>query len=219
MEARPERGTSGEIVPVSAPARLVKRDVPEIVANTRADVAPSSEASAGANPLPASVAKVSEGAGRLDANRRKSRYGVAYLRSICSQAGMPMQENSPDEDVLAVDCDVKFAEAPVLVQLKCTSKLKLTGQTASVALKPDWCTKWAAQKVPVYLVLVVVPKNVGEWLTHQEGGTFHATAAYWVRVYGNEGASVKVPKDQRLSAETFEQWHRELRACFGEAYE
>lgn len=167
--------------------------------------------------LPAAAPNVSEGPGTLDSNRRKARYGVAYLRSICSQAGVPMQENSPDEDVLAVDCDVKFAEGPVLVQLKCTSRLTLAGRRASVALRPEWCTKWSRQRVPVYLVLVIVPKDVGVWLAHQAVGTFHATAAYWVRVHGDEGASVHVPKKQRLTAETFAQWHQELLACFGQA--
>jgi hypothetical protein len=47
---------------------------------------------------------VSHSEATLDSNRRKARYGVAYVRSICSQAGMPMNEGSPDEDVFAVDC-------------------------------------------------------------------------------------------------------------------
>lgn len=160
------------------------------------------------------ASKLSAAPGTLGPNGRKARYGVAYLRSICSQAGMPMQENSPDEDVLAVDCDVKFAEASVPVQLKCTSKKTLAGRTASVNLKPEWRAKWSAQKVPVYLVLVIVPRDVSDWLTHKDIGTFHATAAYWVRVHGTEGASVQVPKRQRLSSETFAQWHQELLSCF-----
>jgi hypothetical protein len=35
---------------------------------------------------------------------RRARYGVAYLRTICAQAGVGVKETSPDEDVLAVDC-------------------------------------------------------------------------------------------------------------------
>jgi hypothetical protein len=165
--------------------------------------------------MEASSLDLSDGPGTLDDKRRKARYGVAYLRSVCSQAGMPVEETSPDEDVLAVDCEVKFAEASVAVQVKCTSRLTLGGKSASVPLKREWCVRWAEFQVPVYLVLVVVPKDIAGWLAHHHDGTFHATAAYWLRVYGREGTSVLVPKVQRLSAATFAQWHEDLLACFG----
>lgn len=57
----------------------------------------------------------------LSVSARKARYGVAYLRSVCAQAGVGLSETSADEDVLAIDCDVKFAEGVVGVQVKCTS--------------------------------------------------------------------------------------------------
>ena len=44
--------------------------------------------------------------GRLDTSVRKALYGVAYLRSICSQAGITMQATEADSDVLAIDCNV-----------------------------------------------------------------------------------------------------------------
>ena len=158
---------------------------------------------------------LSEGPGTLVATGRKARYGVAYLRSVCSQAGMPMAENSPDEDVLATDCTVSFAEAPVFVQVKCTSTSTMTGKRVSVRLKQEWCDKWARCRLPVYLAVVVVPEDVSGWLAHRTTGTFHAAAAYWVRVDGVHAKSVSVPKSQRLEATTFTQWHAELLASFG----
>jgi len=157
---------------------------------------------------------LSEDPGSLDLNHRKARYGVSYLRAVCSQAGMPVSETAPDEDVLAVDCDVKFEQASVLVQVKCTSRLTIPGKSASVKLEAEWRAKWAKQKLPVYLLLVIVPSKTGEWLRHQDDGTQHATAAYWVRVNGSEGDSVNVPKSQRLTAATFKTWHSQLLACF-----
>lgn len=146
---------------------------------------------------------------------RKARYGVAYLRTVCSQAGMPMSENSADEDVLATDCIVSFAEASVFEQVKCTSGLTLGGKSATVRLTKEWCEKWARCRLPVYLVVVIVPKNVSKWLTHHSTGTTHAAAAHWVRVDGIDAKSVRVPKSQRLCSGTFDLWHSELLASFG----
>jgi hypothetical protein len=54
-------------------------------------------------------------------NARKARYGVAYFRTICAQAGVSFTETSADEDNMAVDGLVSFARSSSRVQLKCTS--------------------------------------------------------------------------------------------------
>lgn len=41
-------------------------------------------------------------------NGRKARYGAAYFRAICAQAGVAFTEASIDEDVMAVDGSVDF---------------------------------------------------------------------------------------------------------------
>jgi hypothetical protein len=58
------------------------------------------------------VGHARDGIATLDTNRAKSRFGVAYVRAVCSQAGVGFQETSPDEDVLAVDGNVEFEIAP-----------------------------------------------------------------------------------------------------------
>jgi hypothetical protein len=75
--------------------------------------------------------EVARGLAILDENRRKARFGVAYVRTICAQAGVAFNETSLDEDVLAIDADVKFREATVGLQIKCTSGLSLSGRSAS----------------------------------------------------------------------------------------
>ena len=67
------------------------------------------------------AAKLSEAWTTLTPDGRKARYGVAYVRSICAQAGVNLQETSPDEDVLAVDCDIKFSGGGAHFQ--CTSEV------------------------------------------------------------------------------------------------
>lgn len=151
----------------------------------------------------------------LSANGRKARYGVSYVRNICAQAGLGLNETSPDEDVLATDCDVLFAEGNVRVQVKCTSGLALGGWTKSWSLKPTWLRKWEHSQLPVYFVLVVVPKNEPSWLEHLADGTMHRTAAFWQRVRAEQlDGSISIPKGQRLTAETLNSWHSDLLAVF-----
>lgn len=158
---------------------------------------------------------LSDVAGRLDLNRRKARYGVSYLRAVCSQAGVPMDETSPDEDIHAVDCKLNFPEIPVPVQVKCSSRHDLGGRAPFVDVTERWAEKWRQQVVPVRLVLVVVPDDVEEWLHHPDQGTWHPTAAFWVEVTGDETGRVHLPRTQRLTAETLEAWHADVLTQFG----
>lgn len=179
--------------------------------------APAKAAAARKAPVKVVAApKLSAGPGTFGDNGRKARYGVSYLRSVCSQAGVGVTETGVDEDVLAIDCVLMFAEGQVVVQVKCTSGKTIGGKTAAVSLKPEWCEKWAKQKGPVYLLLVIVPANIEDWLTHHPKGTAHASAAFWVRVHGDEGTSVTVPKAQRLTSATFDTWNADMLAAYGD---
>lgn len=140
---------------------------------------------------------------------------MSYVRNICAQAGVGLNETSTDEDVLATDCDVVFAEGPVRVQVKCTSGFTLAGKTKSWRLKPEWLRKWDRSLVPVYFVIVVVPKSEPTWLTHPTDGTLHKTAAFWQRVSSSTTAkSISIPRTQRLTAATMATWHTDLLAAF-----
>lgn len=119
----------------------------------------------------------------LEANRAKSRFGVAYVRAVCAQAGLGFLETSPDEDVLAIDCLVWVATAPVMVQVKCTSQFKINGgRTATWPVELAWREKWQKCALPVYFVLVVVDEQQMRWMDHHADGTVHRAAAFWVRV-------------------------------------
>ena len=159
--------------------------------------------------------KVSLPACTLTPNGQKARYGVSYVRNICAQAGFGLTETSPDEDVLATDCDVVFEEGHVRVQVKCTSTLKIGGRRASWPLKEYWIRKWAKSKLPVYFVLVIVPSEHGQWLHHRPSGTLHRTAAFWARIRPDDlSTKIAIPKEQRLSAETLVTWHSDLLEAF-----
>jgi Domain of unknown function (DUF4365) len=157
----------------------------------------------------------------LSVNGCKARYGVSYLRNICSQAGVGFNETSPDEDVLAVDGQVVFDISSVTVQVKCSSQFTIGGRSATWPVEPEWREKWNRSKTPVYFVLVIVePEDRFDWLRHTEAGTFHRAAAFWTRVNGlHTTTGVAVPKSQRLTIDTLDLWCAELEASFNPAEE
>lgn len=164
------------------------------------------------------VAELSEAWATLTPNGRKARYGVTYIRSICAQAGVGFHENSPDEDVLAVDCDIKFPIGIVSAQVKCTSQLTIQGNTASWPVKKEWVDKWQQNCLPVYFVIVMVPASASDWIEHDPAkGTFQRTAAFWRRIRSDEriGARIAIPKDQRFQASTLGLWYSDFLATFG----
>lgn len=153
----------------------------------------------------------------LDPNRAKSRFGVAYVRAVCSQAGVGFQETSPDEDILAVDGNVEFDVAPARVQVKCTGQFRLKGgSTATWPIEAAWRQRWKRSGLPVYFVLVIVdPDDQVSWLHHQDEATLHRAAAFWVRVDTlPDGQNIVVPKDQRLTADTMRLWAEDVEASF-----
>lgn len=153
----------------------------------------------------------------LEDKGQKARYGVSYIRNLCAQAGLGFNETSTDEDALAVDGDVKFRAAAVGVQVKCSSQFKIKGKSASWELEDHWFDKWHESSVPVYFVLVIVPSDCLEWLTHSDDGTMHRTAAYWVRVDTMDrpdNGRLSIPKSQRLDVQSFQAWHSDLMSAF-----
>jgi hypothetical protein len=141
---------------------------------------------------------------------------VAYLRSICSQAGVMMSETEPDADVIAIDCTLNLGVGTVTVQVKCTSQFKLRGRSASWPMKEHWQESWTRSRLPVYFLLVVVDvQDRAAWLDHRSDDTFHRAAGYWARVdNATDPDRIFIDKNQRLTTETFHTWNTDLLACF-----
>lgn len=156
----------------------------------------------------------------LGDNERKARYGVVYLRALAGQAGCTVNESEPGEDVQAIDAKLGFGAGDVFVQVKTTHSHQLA-RTSVIGYTAEsrWIAKWKKLKVPAYFVVVVVPQDSGAWLTHDQSGTaMNATAAYWTRIdaeHLEKVGRVNVDRSDRLRAETFADWERDLMDCFG----
>lgn len=86
-----------------------------------------------------------------------------------------------DQDINAIDAQLDFLEAPLRVQLKCTSRLTITGRGLRFPLKQEWIRKWRRSKLPVYLLVIVLSRDT-DWIRHNPPMTIADATAYWARV-------------------------------------
>ena len=148
---------------------------------------------------------------RFTDNGRRGRYGVAYLRSLAAHAGVGFFENSPDEDVDAIDVSLKFGRASAEVQVKCTGKFKVGPGAATLKLETEWINKWTSSFHPVYVVLVKVPSVVDDWIDGKASNTLHRTVAFGKRFDSSvHAASIKFTRADRLTTETLYEWRDEI---------
>jgi hypothetical protein len=153
---------------------------------------------------------------QLDLNGRKGRYGVAYLDAVVTAAGFDMTEPRPGADMLAYDTTIMFPEGDVRVQIKTTHQYALGGsnERLTYTAKQHWVDSWAAARIPVYFVVVVVPPEDGQlWLNHGPTGTeMTQTAAFWNRIRPSDftpaNMSVAALRSQRLHGSTLLEWQR-----------
>lgn len=142
---------------------------------------------------------------------RKGRYGVAYLRSLAAHAGIGFKENSPDEDVDAIDVSLSFGRASAEVQVKCSAQWKVGLGGATLDLEPLWIRKWADSYHPVYVVLVKVPSVVDDWITVKTATTLHHAVAFGKRFDPNvHTRTMKFTKGDRLTSETLYDWRDQV---------
>ncbi|PAU89236.1 hypothetical protein CK505_14130 [Kocuria sp. WN036] len=180
------------------------------VANLSAmTTAGSSTAGPSPDPLPSRLGTAANP--RFTDNGRRGRYGVAYLRSLAAHAGVGFTENSPDEDVDAIDVILRFGRASAEVQVKCTGKFKVGSGKATLQLEPEWVRKWASSFHPVYVVLVKVPSDVGEWIEGRPSSTLHKTVAFGKRFDRSvHTTTMQFTRENLLTAESLYDWRDEV---------
>ncbi|NYI75877.1 DUF4365 domain-containing protein [Nocardioides panzhihuensis] len=150
-------------------------------------------------------------------NRRRGRYGVAFVRSLCAQAGVGFFETPADEDTDAIDAMIKFTRGSVPVQVKCTGQFKVGEGNATLDLDPGWVAKWSAEHIAPYVILVKVPSAVPDWLDHGAGDrTLHRALALATRFDpAHHRTSITFTRADRMSTETLYRWSDDLDAFYG----
>ncbi|RGP48485.1 hypothetical protein AWH04_09000 [Rhodococcus erythropolis] len=152
----------------------------------------------------------------LDENGAKSRYSLSFMDGLCAQAGLTVLPTQQDSDVHAIDMTVCFPESHAQVQLKCSSVKAMDGEEERIDLDDEWISKWSRSMLPVFIVLVVVPSDIRYWRVDAPRQTVHNAHAYWVQFDKTANRkSVLVPRAQRVTRKTLDEWHGIVLGGFG----
>ena len=150
------------------------------------------------------------GPGPQSLDRRQAWYGPAYVETICAQAGYLWTAGPAEGDVHSFDGTLTVHPgSTVSVQVKC--RRKAFSSSASYRIKPAWRQNWEVLDLPAFMVVVVVPGTVSNWVQHEvqpTRRTIHDSSAYWARIDpllpGQK--SVKVMASDRFTADTIPTW-------------
>lgn len=151
---------------------------------------------------------------RVDLARRKEQFSLAYAHAISAVTGFKLFRCDVDDE--SVDLTVGSTKAfgtskrsPRLdVQLKCTETDDGEGATLAYALplKNYEDLRVADVHVPQILVVLCVPRDASQWLTHKDDHSVLRRTAYWVSIRGADPTTnkttqtVHLPRSQRFGA-------------------
>lgn len=133
--------------------------------------------------------------------QQKEQFSIAYLRAVVAVAGYNIASVDVDEDSIDIGLrgnrrDGTFRKAPVLdVQAKCTATDDGRGPYLPVdlSIKNYDDLRESSRHVPVILVVVCVPPDLGDWLEETPEHTAMRRCAYWLSVRGNRRRRTRPP--------------------------
>jgi hypothetical protein len=137
---------------------------------------------------------------------QKEKFSKALTLAIATEGGFTIGEWNVDKD--GVDVTLRSNALMVDIQLKCTQSPRTTRDGYSYDLDVKTYDKLSdpERSAPAYLVLVIVPTDLSNWVTHYSHETLLACHAYWATFELEKIArpnkvttAVPLPREQRLN--------------------
>ena len=140
-------------------------------------------------------------------DQRKEQFSRAYVQAVAAVAGFTYAKHEVDDDSVDLQLAASsfhIALAPrVEMQIKCTGGDTLTGTHLIYDLKyKNYCDLQKETLVPRILVVVLVPKDISEWLSQDEVSLGMSRCGYWLclqnqaEVTNQTKVRVKIPRGQ-----------------------
>jgi hypothetical protein len=147
--------------------------------------------------------------------QQKEQFSIAYLRAVVAVAGYNIASVEVDEDSIDIGLrgnrrDGTFRKAPVLdVQAKCTATDDGQGLYLpfDLSIKNYDDLREPSRHVPLILVVVCVPPDLGDWLEETPEHTAMRRCAYWISARGQlptpntTTCRVQLPRSQRFTVD------------------
>lgn len=149
----------------------------------------------------------------MDPKKQKEQFSNAYVRAVASVAGCSATIPEVDEDSidlilkkkLTPDYEYRFPQ--IDIQVKCTSQHDvITDKNIIFSLKiKNYDELRQKSLVPRFLVVVVVPELVEDWLYQNEEQMILKKCGYWLSLKGmkekpnTSTVDVYIPRDQSFT--------------------
>ncbi len=153
----------------------------------------------------------------MDENARKEMFSYAYVQAVASVAGFAVENKSRPMDNAGVDLTIEspgrtgeILDPKFDAQVKCTSSEKIIHQDCiKYPLPVQNYNRLRSIKtlVPQVLIVVLVPKNISEWLNVSEQEMLIKKCGYWVSLKGspetqnNSTITVSIPRKNLFTPE------------------
>ena len=150
----------------------------------------------------------------MDPNQQKEQFSNAYVRAVAATAGYTLYKPEVDDDSvdwgIAATAGKGTTRSPKIeLQLKCTSRDLWDDGNLKYPLKVKNYNELRPEnyQVPRILVVVLVPNQVAEWLSHSEESLVMYKCGYWVSIRGwdetsnKDTVTVPIPRKRQFTVE------------------
>ncbi|MFF2997319.1 DUF4365 domain-containing protein [Streptomyces sp. NPDC057950] len=139
---------------------------------------------------------------------QQEQISLAYVLAVATHANATVASWNVDKD--GVDVTLKRDHRLVELQMKCTFDPHLLADNTTHTFDLDVATydklRGQYRTAPGYLGLVVVPRDVAEWLSHHPESVLMQCAGFYAQIQdkpaaqGNSTKTLHLPNTQRLDS-------------------
>lgn len=153
----------------------------------------------------------------MDTNTKKEEFSYGYLKMIGAKSGLVIENHGRSIDNQGIDIQIVYAgeienvhTARIDAQVKCTAQDidKEDYINFSLDIKTYEILRNKFVYVPIILIVVLVPKDLDEWIDIDGERTISKKCAYWISLTGFPASNnlnnlkVRIPKNNLITPES-----------------
>lgn len=151
----------------------------------------------------------------MELTQRKEQFNLAYVHAIAAQAGLNSSRPTVDDDSIDLVLGGKnftgnLRNPAIELQLKCTASPKVSNGILKFKLSLKNYNDLRGTNIlsPRYLVILLVPNDLQDWIGHDPQHMTLHNLCYWVSLRGmpdvenTSTVTVDIPLSQRLTTES-----------------
>lgn len=153
----------------------------------------------------------------MNTNTKKEEFSYGYLKMIGAKSGLAIENHGRSIDNQGIDIQIVYAgeienvHTPRIdAQVKCTSQdiEKEDYLNFSLDTKTYEILRNKLVYVPIILIVVLVPKEIDEWININNQITICKKCAYWISLTGfpstnnQKNIKVRIPKANLITPES-----------------